>query len=146
MAKRFGARAGESLPRAEKEPCFSGRDHHVLTGGLAYNAGVNVVMYRGQPAEAVSLLMRAVELDPTFAMAYAHLGRNYDSLGAPELAAQSIGKAYELRDRVSDRENFFITFNYYRQAPRNLELAIWEDADLDLPVIRQAKAEYARLQ
>ena len=52
-----------------------------------------------------------------------YLGRNYDCLGEPELAAQSIAKAYELRDRVSDRENFFITFNYYRQVPRNLELA-----------------------
>ena len=80
-------------------------------------------MHRGSPTEANSLLKRAVELDPTFAMAHAYLGRNYDSLGAPELAAQSIAKAYELRDRVSDRENFFITFNYYRQVPRNLELA-----------------------
>ena len=44
-------------------------------------------------------------------------------LGEPELGAQNIAKAYELRDRVSDRENFFITFNYYRQVPRNLELA-----------------------
>ena len=43
--------------------------------------------------------------------------------GSRELGAQSIARAYELRDRVSDRENFFITFNYYRQAPRNLELA-----------------------
>jgi Tfp pilus assembly protein PilF len=80
-------------------------------------------MHRGSPAEAVSLLKRAVELDPTFAMAHAALGRNYDSLGAPELAAQSIATAYELRDRVSERENLFITFNYYRQVPRNLELA-----------------------
>jgi tetratricopeptide (TPR) repeat protein len=56
-------------------------------------------------------------------MAHARLGRTYDSLGAAELAAQSIAKAYELRDRVSDRENLFITFNYYRQVPRNLERA-----------------------
>ena len=124
MAKRFGTRAGESLPRVEKEPYFS---PEITTSSLeawrSYNTGVNVAMHRGSPAEAVSLLKRAVELDPTFAMAHAHLGRNYDSLGAPELAAQSIAKAYELRDRVSDRENFYITFNYYRQVPRNLELA-----------------------
>jgi tetratricopeptide (TPR) repeat protein len=124
MAKRFGTRAGESLPRVEKEPYFSAE---ITTSSLeawrSYNTGLNVSMHRGSPTEAGALLKRAVELDPTFAMAHAHLGRNYDSLGAPQLAAQSIAKAYELRDRVSDRENFFITFNYYRQVPRNLELA-----------------------
>ena len=30
-----GARAGESLPRVEKEPQFLGRRNHVLTGGVA---------------------------------------------------------------------------------------------------------------
>jgi tetratricopeptide (TPR) repeat protein len=73
--------------------------------------------------EAVSLLKRATELDPKFAMAYALLGRSYDSLGESELGAKDIAKAYELRNRVSDRENYFITFNYHRQVTRNLELA-----------------------
>ena len=124
MAKRFGTRAGDSLPRIAAEPYFSPQ---ITTPSLeawrSYNSGVNVAMHSGSPAIAVSLLKRAVELDPTFAMAHAYLGRNYDSLGAPELAARSIATAYALRDRVSDRENFFITFNFYRQVPRNLELA-----------------------
>ena len=124
MAKRFGTRAGDSLPPTKAELYFSPA---ITTSSLeawrSYNSGVNVAMHTGSPSIAVSLLKRAVELDPTFAMAHAYLGRNYDSLGAPELAAQSIATAYELRDRVSDRENFFITFNYYRQVPRNLELA-----------------------
>ena len=124
LTKRFGTRAGESLPHVETGPDLS---TEITTSSLeawrAYNAGVDISMHRGAPAETVSILKRAVELDPTFALAHARLGRTYDSLGAPELAAQSIARAYELRDRVSDRENFFITFNYYRQVPRNLELA-----------------------
>ena len=56
-------------------------------------------------------------------MAYAYLGRQYASLGESELGAQNIAKAYELRNRVSDQENYFITFNYHRQVTRNLELA-----------------------
>jgi tetratricopeptide (TPR) repeat protein len=124
MAKRLGTRGGESLPRVDKEAYFSAETTtSSLEAWRSYNAGVNVAMHKGSQTEAVSLLKRAVELDPTFAMAHAYLGRNYDSLGASELAAQSIARAYELRDRVSDRENFFITFNYYRQVPRNLELA-----------------------
>ena len=76
-----------------------------------------------QTAESTSLLKRAMEIDPQFAMAYAYLGRQYASLGESELAAQNIAKAYELRNRVSDPENYFITFNYHRQVTRNLELA-----------------------
>ena len=78
---------------------------------------------KAQAAESISLLKRAIEIDPQFAMAYAYLGRQYASLGESELGAQNIAKAYELRNRVSDQENYFITFNYHRQVTRNLELA-----------------------
>jgi eukaryotic-like serine/threonine-protein kinase len=77
---------------------------------------------RAQSAEAVSLLKRAIEIDPKFAMAYATLGRAHADLGETELAAEHVAKAYELRDGVSDRENFYITFTYHRQLTRNLEL------------------------
>src|ERR1700745_4176353 len=92
-----------------------------LEAWRSYNAGMRAIQQRGSPVEAVSLVKRAIELDPNFAMAYAVLGRNYDSLGESELGAQSIARAYELRDRVSDRENFFITFNYYRKVLSNLD-------------------------
>ena len=46
----------------------------------------------------------------------------FADLGDTELAAENMAKAYELRDGVSDRENYFITFTYHRQLTRNLEL------------------------
>jgi tetratricopeptide (TPR) repeat protein len=125
LANRFRNRIGALLPGVEKQAAMM--EAEVTTPSLeawkSYNAGMKAVMRRGQPAEAISLLKRAIEADPGFAMAYAALGRTYDSLGQSELGAQSISRAYELRDRVSDPENFFVTFNYYRQVPRNLELA-----------------------
>jgi eukaryotic-like serine/threonine-protein kinase len=39
------------------------------------------------------------------------------------LSAESTTKAWQLRDRVSDRERFFIEFTYYRQVTGNLEKA-----------------------
>jgi serine/threonine protein kinase/tetratricopeptide (TPR) repeat protein len=124
MANRFGTRAGGSLPSVEKQPSFSAE---VTTPSLeawrSYNAAMRAVQGGAKNTEAVSLLKRATELDPKFAMAYALLGRSYDSLGESELAAQDIAKAYELRNLVSDKENYFITFNYHRQVTRNLELA-----------------------
>jgi tetratricopeptide (TPR) repeat protein len=83
---------------------------------------MKAIQRRGEVAENVSLLKRAIEVDPKFAMAYSLLGRTYSDLGESELGAQNSSKAYELRDRVSDRENFFITYNYYRQVQRNLEM------------------------
>lgn len=69
------------------------------------------------------LLKRALEIDPRFAMAYAFQGRLYGDLGEYILSAESASKAYELRDRASDREKFFIAHTYERQVIGNLERA-----------------------
>ena len=123
IADRFQNRAAGSIARVKKETSLS---TEVTTPSLeawrSYRAAIMAVQ-GFKPTEAISLAKRALEIDPKFAMAYAYMGRSYDALGEAELAAQNITKAYELRDHVSDPENFFITFNYYRQAPRNLELA-----------------------
>jgi tetratricopeptide (TPR) repeat protein len=127
MADRFQRRAGELLGRVETAPSLPATVINVTTSSLeawrSYKAAWTAVLRGSKHTEAVSLARRAVEIDPRFAMGYAFMGRSYDALGEAELAAENISKAYELRDRVSDLENFFITFNYYRQVPRNLELA-----------------------
>ncbi len=124
IADRFRMAVGETLSNIEKQ---SGVSAHVTTPSLeawkSYNAGMKVALGKGAPAEAVPLFKRAIEVDPEFAMAHAALGRIYDALGETEPAATSISTAYALRGRVSAPENFFITFNYYRQVSRNLELA-----------------------
>ena len=65
---------------------------------------------------ALPFFRRAVEIDPKFAMAYANLGLASQS-------AESATKAWQLRDRVTDRERFFIDFIYDRQVTGNLEKA-----------------------
>ena len=124
MVNRFETHAGASLPRVEKEPSLP---VDVTTPSLeawkSFSAAMKAQQRRAQTAEVIPLLKRAIELDPQFAMAYAHLGRQYASFGEAELGALNISKAYELRNRVGDRENYFITFNYHRQVTRNLELA-----------------------
>src|SRR6202790_5724411 len=66
---------------------------------------------------------RAIRLDPDFAMAYASLGTSYNNLGETSLAAENIRKAYELRDRVSEREKFYIESHYYQFVTDDLEKA-----------------------
>ena len=123
VAKRLGTRAGESLGRMENEPSLPAEvTTHSLEAWRSYSAAMREFQARAQSAEAVSLLKRAVEVDPKFAMAYATLGRVHADLGETELAAENVARAYELRDAVSDRENYYITFTYHRQLTRNLEL------------------------
>src|SRR5262249_9104589 len=59
---------------------------------------------------------RAIELDPTFATAYARLAAVYNSSGQPGPAAEAAQKAFELRERVSEREKLYITVHYFTLA------------------------------
>lgn len=124
MASRFRERTAASLPQVENGQTLSAE---VTTSSLeawrSYSAAMKAEQSKAQATEEIPLLTRAVEMDPRFAMAYAHLGRLYASLGESELGAQNIAKAYALRNGVSDAENYFITFNFQRQVTRNLELA-----------------------
>lgn len=124
LVNRFRTKAAESLPPVPKEPSLP---DEVTTPSLeawrSYSAAQKAQQSKAQMAEIVPLFQRAIEIDPNFAMAYAQLGRLYASLGESDLGARNIAKAYELRTRASELENYEITFNYHRQVTRNLELA-----------------------
>jgi len=123
IAKTFRTRIGESLATVE---AHSTPLEEATTPSLealkAYSAALKIAPFRGHAAE-LTLLQRAVEIDPQFAMAYAFEGRVYGDIGELTPSAQSAAKAYQLRNRASDRERFFITFTYDRQVTGNLERA-----------------------
>ncbi len=67
----------------------------------------------GSDLDAVPLYKRAVELDPNFALAYARLGTVYSNFGQMDTSEQYRNKAFELKDRASERESLYITSHYY---------------------------------
>jgi len=67
----------------------------------------------GDEFAAIPNYQRAIELDPNFAMAYARLGTVYGNMGQTELSEKNRQKAFELRDRASEREKLYITEHYY---------------------------------
>jgi len=74
-------------------------------------------------AESIPFHKRAIELDPNFARAYASLGMAYNNQGESSSAIQNFRKAFELRDRVSDRERFYIEAAYYSFVTGEVERA-----------------------
>ena len=74
--------------------------------------------------KAVPHLKRAIELDPNFAMAHATLGVAYSNLTQGELANTFITKAFDLKERASERERLYISSHYYDIVTRETEKAI----------------------
>jgi DNA-binding winged helix-turn-helix (wHTH) protein/Tfp pilus assembly protein PilF len=108
IANKFRARVGESPASVKQHDTPLPEATTSSLGALkAYSAAWQAQATGGSGA-AIPHFKRAIEIDPKFALAYAALGRMYDDLGEPELSAENTTKAYELRDRVSDREKFFI--------------------------------------
>lgn len=68
---------------------------------------------QGDELGAIPYYKRAIELDPNFAMAYARLGAVYNNLQQTELSEVNRQKAFELRDRASEREKLYIMSHYY---------------------------------
>ncbi len=73
---------------------------------------------------AIPHLQKAVELDPNFAMAYATMGVALGNMGRSTESAQALRKAYELRDRASEREKFYIEAHYSDEVTVDPEKAL----------------------
>jgi tetratricopeptide (TPR) repeat protein/tRNA A-37 threonylcarbamoyl transferase component Bud32 len=120
---KLRAKLGESLSSIQK---FDTPIEQATTTSFealkAYSQCRRIQSEKGDTA-AIPLYKRAIELDPNFALAYAGLGVSYSNLGEGGLASENITKAYELRDRVSEREKFRISANYYSFVTGELEKA-----------------------
>jgi tetratricopeptide (TPR) repeat protein/predicted Ser/Thr protein kinase len=114
---------GESLSSVEK---YATPLEEATTPSLealkAYSLGLKTLNTRGDTA-ALPFFKRAVELDPNFAMAYSGILVVYLSLNELGRAAENARKAYDLREKVSERERFLIEGNYCLYASGELEKA-----------------------
>jgi serine/threonine protein kinase/tetratricopeptide (TPR) repeat protein len=123
IASSFRTRVGESLVTVEKHDTpLAEATTPSLEALKAYSMGWKVVASAGGDA-AVPFFKQAIEIDPRFAAAYASLGLMYGSIGETELGTENARKAYQLRDRASDNEKFFITAYYDGRATGNQEKA-----------------------
>src|SRR5208282_141847 len=89
----------------------------------AYSAGLQARRDKGDLV-AAPYFKQAFTLDPNFAMAYAYYGQTNANSGESAIAAEYTQKAYDLRDRASDLERFYIESHYYENVTGEEQKAI----------------------
>jgi serine/threonine protein kinase/Flp pilus assembly protein TadD len=126
VATAMRARLGESLSSIQRlsTPYLSSVTTASLQAFHAFSLGENEHRLGRDFPEAASFYEQAVQLDPTFAMGWARLGVAYGNQGAAVKALTDLKKAYDLRERVTERERMYIEAQYAFQQfdlPKALE-------------------------
>lgn len=78
----------------------------------------------GEHRRSIQLMEKAVEIDPEFAMAYRAMATAYSNMGYGSEWTKYMQKAFELADRLSDRERYLIKGSYYAGSYKTLDQAI----------------------
>jgi tetratricopeptide (TPR) repeat protein len=122
-ATKVREKLGESLGSIQKYDAPIEATTSSLEALKAYSLGKEQ-NGKGKSSDAIPLFKRAVELDPNFARAYTALAVNYNNIGQRQLAVESAQKAFDLRDRTSEKEKLLIALNYYVLVTGELERSI----------------------
>jgi tetratricopeptide (TPR) repeat protein len=121
-ASSLRRKLGESLASIQK---YDALPEDVTTPSLealqAYSLGMKAYDVTSDFVAALPFFQRASTLDPNFAMAYLRLAECYQPQGEMAIAADNARKAYQLRDRTSDREKLHISTFYEYVVTGNLE-------------------------
>src|SRR6266540_1323349 len=123
-ATAMRGRLGESLASIRK---FDAPIEQATTASLKafkdYTVGIEY-RRKGQYAQSVPALKRAIERDSEFALAYEQLGTSYRDLRNLALGNQYLERAYQLRNRVSERERLTISATFFRHITGELDKRI----------------------
>jgi serine/threonine protein kinase/Flp pilus assembly protein TadD len=124
VAAKLRKKLGESLSTVQK---YDVPPEDVTTGSLealqAFGQAYRASIVDGDYKSAVTFYQQAADKDPNFAMAYAGMAVNLANSGNLVQAALNSRRAYELRERVSERERFTIESIYQALVTNNLDSA-----------------------
>lgn len=123
-ASRLRGKLGESLASIQK---FDKPIEEATTSSLEalkYLSQGDQMWNSGKPMEAIPLFQRAIDLDPNFAVAYVKLGTILGNMGESGRSAENFRRAFDLRERVSEREKYYIAEHYYDTVTGELDRAV----------------------
>jgi tetratricopeptide (TPR) repeat protein/class 3 adenylate cyclase len=115
---------GESLATVQKlDVPLAQATTSSLEALKAYSLGVKAFNEKGSDAAELPYDQRAIELDPSFALAYREMGLDYHDLSQVERASEYYTKAFQLREHASEQEKLTITADYYLNVTGELDKA-----------------------
>jgi eukaryotic-like serine/threonine-protein kinase len=126
-ATKMRKKLGESLATIQK---YNAPLELATTTSLealqAYSLALSVWAVKGEKP-AIPFFERALDIDPSFAMAEARLGALYSIHDRP-LSVEHISRAYQLREKVTERERLYIEAHYFRDVTGEVEKAalVWQ--------------------
>jgi eukaryotic-like serine/threonine-protein kinase len=125
LSKQLRRRIGESLRSVQANPPL----HQVTTSSLAalrkYSQAMEISAREGNDARVIGLLEESIALDSSFAMAYIKLSvALLDVFGRTARQSEMLTRAYQHRDRLTDRERYILLAIYYGFHTREPEKAI----------------------
>jgi serine/threonine protein kinase/tetratricopeptide (TPR) repeat protein len=123
-ASKLRTQLGESLASVQKfDTPLPQETTSSLEALKAYSLGQKAGQEKG-PTAALPFYQHAIELDPNFASSIESVGIMYVGLGQSDRASEYLTKAFNLRDRASEREKLHITALYYQVVTGELDKAV----------------------
>jgi len=122
VASQVRGKVGESLSSLEKYDFPVDATTNSLEALKVFSAGLKALRDSSE-GDAIPFLRDAIVLDPNFALAYTVLGRAYENVGEDAEAVQNLTRAYELRGRLSQREQYHINTLYHETVTGDLQKA-----------------------
>jgi eukaryotic-like serine/threonine-protein kinase len=122
VASQVRGKLGETLSSLAKYDFPVDTTTRSLEALKAFSMGLRASRERGE-GEAIPFFRDALQLDPEFALAHVTLGRAYVDAGEVNEAVAHFTKAFGLRDRLSEREKYYITTLYNETVTGDMERA-----------------------
>ncbi len=124
LSNRLRERLGESLRSVRAGEPLEQVSTASLLALRRYSQGVRAIEMERDFARGTSLLEEAIAADSTFAMAWRKLGVTLSNQGAPgDRWREALTRAYELSDRLTERERYLTLGSYYSAVARDTDRA-----------------------
>ncbi len=124
LSRDIRKKLGESLSTVQR---FDTPLQQATTPSLealkALAPGIQVIDARG-PDAAIPFFQHAIDLDPQFALAYSYLGIMENDILEPSKGVEYERRAYQLRQRTTEVEQYAITASYEKEVTGDIEKAI----------------------
>ncbi len=119
-ASKLRGELGESIATVQK---FDTPLAEATTSSLEALKAYSLGFREQDAATALAFLQHAIQRDPDFAGGYYAIGNKYESMAQVGRASEYFTKAFQLRERASERERLSIMAEYYSSVTGELDKA-----------------------